>query len=95
MSKRVRLSAVLVLLSAIAALVIAPALAGGGHGDIGETTDRISTEGHTGLSHFLVTLYNDHRLAYALLVIAVMAMLGVIVGQLTELVIRIAGLRRH
>ncbi len=95
MSKRTRLLVVLSLLFIIAALVIGPALAGGGHGDTGVTINRVSTEGHTGLSLSLIDLYNNNRLVYALLVTAVMATLGIIVGQLTEIVIRISGMQKR
>ena len=68
-------------------------LAGGGHGEDEEVSQVISTEGKTGVSLFLITMYNDHRLIFALMVTAVMAILGMTVASVTEVFLRAIGVR--
>jgi hypothetical protein len=68
-------------------------LAGGGHGEDEEISQIISTEGKTGINLFLVTMYNDDRLVFALLVTAVMAILGMGVASVTEVFLRAIGVR--
>ena len=70
------------------------ALAGGGHGEDAAISETVDTEGKTGVGLFLANLYNDHRLMYALLVTAVMAVLGMAVAQVTDVVLRAAGAQR-
>lgn len=70
------------------------ALAGGGHGEDAAISEIVDTQGKSGLSLFLANLYNDHRLMYALLVTATMAVLGMIVAQIADLVLRAVGAQR-
>jgi hypothetical protein len=68
--------------------------AGGGHGESAEISDTVDTTGKSGVSLFLADLYNDHRLLYALLVTATMAILGMIVAQVAEIILRAVGAQR-
>ena len=78
----------------VCCIVLLPVLVfAGGHGEDEEIAQVISTEGKTGVSLFLINLYNDHRLLYALLVTATMAFLGMVVGQVTEMILRAFGIR--
>jgi hypothetical protein len=75
-------------------LLIAPVTVfAGGHGEDEQVAQVISTEGKSGVSLFLIDLYNDHRMLYALLVTAVMAVLGMVVATGTEIVLRTVGLK--
>ena len=68
-------------------------LAGGGHGEDEEVSRVISTEGKSGISLFFVTMYNDHRLIFALMVTAIMAILGMAVATVTDVFLRAVGVR--
>ncbi len=71
-----------------------PALASGdGHGDTEELKHEVDLEGKTGFILFMAETYNNNRLLYALLVTAVMAVMGTVVAQITELVLRLIGVR--
>ena len=70
-------------------------LAGGDHGDEAAISEIVSTDGKSGLSLFIADLYNDHRLAYAFLVTTTMAVLGMAVAQIADLVLRALGAQRR
>jgi hypothetical protein len=73
---------------------VAPAIASGdGHGDTEELKHRVDLEGKSGFNLYLARTYNDNRPLYALLVTAIMAVLGIAVGQITGLVLRLIGVR--
>lgn len=73
---------------------VAPAIASGdGHGETEELKHKVDLEGKSGFNLFLAKTYNDNRPIYALLVTAIMAILGIAVGQITGLVLRLAGIR--
>ena len=68
-------------------------LAGGGHGEDEDVSQVISTEGESGISLFLIDMYNNHRLLFALMVTAIMAFLGMTVASVTEVFLRAIGVR--
>lgn len=73
---------------------ITPVLASGDeHGDTEELKHEVDLEGKTGFNLFLAEIYNNNRLLYALVVTAVMAVLGTVVAQITELVLKLIGVR--
>lgn len=73
---------------------ITPALASGdGHGDTEELKYEVDLEGKTGFNLFLAEIYNNNRLLYALVVTVTMAVLGMVVAQITEQVLRLIGVR--
>jgi hypothetical protein len=65
-----------VLLAMLMMLILPVLLAGSQHEESGEFEHRVSTEGLSGLSLFLVNLYNDQRMVYALVTTAAMALFG-------------------
>lgn len=73
---------------------VTPAIAAGdGHGETDELKHKVELEGKSGFNLFLAKTYNDNRPVYALLVTAIMAILGIAVGQITGLVLRLLGVR--
>jgi ABC-type phosphate/phosphonate transport system permease subunit len=64
-----------------------------GHEDSGTLEHRVDTEDKTGLNLFIANLYNDYRLLFALVVTATMAVMGIIIGQLTGFLLRLLGLK--
>ncbi len=88
------LLAIMLIAGLFAAGAITPALASGdGHGDTEELKYEVDLEGKTGFNLFLAETYNNNRLLYALVVTAVMAVMGTVVAQITELVLRLIGVR--
>lgn len=63
------------------------------HGESGELQHKVDLEGKTGLSLIIGRLYNDNRLLFALAVTGTMAVMGVIIGQVTGFILRILGLK--
>ncbi len=82
----------LVVTVSIASGIITLAIAGGGQ-ETGKLTHEVSLEGKTGVNLLLARWYNENRLAYALVVTATMAVLGIVVGRITEFTLRIIGVR--
>lgn len=68
--------------------------AGGGHGENAAISETVDTAGKTGIGLYLANLYNNDRLMYALLVTATMAVLGMIVAQVADIVLRVIGAQR-
>ena len=67
----------LVLLLMLMILVLPVLIAGSQHEEeSGDFEHRINSEGLSGLSLFLVNLYNDHRMIYALVTTVAMASFG-------------------
>jgi hypothetical protein len=69
------------------------AIASDGGEETGKLEHVVSLEGKTGASLLLAKWYNEDRLIYALVVTATMALLGIIVGQVTEFALRLLGVR--
>jgi hypothetical protein len=72
---------------------VAPLLAGGGHEDAGKLEHVVPLEGKTGISLLLAKWYNENRLLFALVTTAVMAVLGIVVGQVTESILKLIGVK--
>lgn len=71
---------------------VLPAFASGdGHGDTAKLKHTVDLEGKTGFSLFIARLYNNNRLLYALVVTAIMALMGIVVAKFTGLVLRLIG----
>jgi hypothetical protein len=82
----------LVMVVSIASGIVSLAIAGGGE-DTGKLEHKVSLEGKTGANLLLARWYNENRLVYALVVTATMAVLGIVVGQITEFTLKILGVR--
>ena len=94
-SIQIRWKPITVLLIGIICIgsVIPVSAIAGGHGDTGKLKYVVSEEGKTGISLILAKLYNNNRLLYALVVTFTMAFLGMIVAQVTELILKTVGVR--
>ena len=93
-TRLIRCCAILVaLLFSVLLLSSLPAFASGGHGDTGQLEHVVSLEGKTGLNLMLAELYNEDRLLYALVVTVTMAVLGIVVGQITEMILKLLGIK--
>ncbi len=66
------------------------ALAHGGEGE--PIPDQVSLENLSGITLWLAQLYNDEKLLFALLVTFSMGIIGIILGFLTDIVLKIFGL---
>ena len=73
--------------------IVAPVLAGGGHEDAGKLERVVPLEGKSGINLLLATWYNENRLLFALVTTATMAILGIVVGQITESVLKLVGVK--
>ena len=58
----------------------------------GEFEHRVSTEGLSGLKLFLVNLYNDQRLVYAILTTVAMALFGGLIALSVDFILARLGL---
>lgn len=85
--------AVVLAASIALAAVAAIAWAGGGEEETGKLEHVVSLEGKSGAMLLMAKWYNEDRLIYALVVTASMALLGIVVGQVTELVLRMIGIK--
>lgn len=56
-------------------------------------TAALSETGSTAIDHFIANLYNHHRILFAILVTASMAIVGLGISRLIELLIPAAGRR--
>jgi len=81
-----------VVIACIASGLITLAIAGGGE-ETGKLEHTVSLEGKSGATLLLAKWYNENRLLYALVVTATMAVLGIVVGQITEFTLRMMGVR--
>jgi len=63
------------------------------HGESGELEHKVDLEGKSGVNLIIGRLYNENRLLFALAVTATMAVMGVIIGQITGFILRILGLK--
>jgi len=73
-------------------LSVLPLMAGGGHGDEGELTQKVSTEGLEGFNLWFVNLYNDDRLIFALVTLVIMGLVGITIAFVTEFFLKMFGL---
>ena len=81
-----------VVMASLASGIISLAIAGGGE-ETGKLEHQVSLEDKSGLTLIMARWYNENRLVYALVVTATMAVLGIVVGQITEFALRIMGVR--
>jgi ABC-type phosphate/phosphonate transport system permease subunit len=65
----------------------------GDPGETGELQHKVDLDNQTGINLIIARLYNDNRLLFALAVTATMAIMGVIIGQITGFILRILGLK--
>jgi len=65
----------------------------GGHGDSGELEHKVNLENQSGINLIIARLYNDHRLLFALTTTITMAVVGIIIGQLTGILLKFLGLK--
>jgi len=84
---------ILFLLAALLVLFYPTEVFADEHGESGELEHKVDLEGKSGLSLIIGRLYNDNRLLFALAVTATMAVMGVIIGQVTGFILRILGLK--
>jgi hypothetical protein len=78
----------------IAAASLYPALVfAGGHEDAGDLEHKVDIENQSGVNLIIAKLYNDNRLLFALAVTVTMAVVGIIIGQITGVLLRFLGLK--
>ena len=65
----------------------------GDHGESGELEHKVDLDNQSGINLIIAQLYNDNRLLFAIAVTATMAVMGVIIGQITGFILRILGLK--
>jgi ABC-type phosphate/phosphonate transport system permease subunit len=65
----------------------------GGHEDTGDLDYKVDLENKSGINLIIANLYNDHRLLFALAVTVTMAVVGIIIGQVTSVLLRLLGLK--
>jgi hypothetical protein len=65
----------------------------GDHGDTGDLEHKVDIENQSGINLIIAKLYNDHRLLFALAVTVTMAVVGIIIGQITGVLLRFLGLK--
>ncbi|MEP0829157.1 MAG: hypothetical protein HRF51_11605 [bacterium] len=80
----------------LASILLFPLIlsAGDDHEEGGDLDYVVPTDNLSGLSLFLADLYNEHRLLYALIVTATMALLGILVALVTDYLLRLIGFRK-
>jgi hypothetical protein len=64
------------------------------HEEDGKLEHVVATDNISGVSLLLANLYNNERLLYALAVTFMMATLGIIVGQATDFLLKVLGIKR-
>lgn len=92
-SSRLKSVLVIALMASLAMGAFTLALPGGGHDETGKLEHVVTLEGKTGVSLLMARWYNENRLLYALVVTATMAVLGIVVGQVTELMLKLFGVK--
>lgn len=85
---------VLLLLACCVITAAVPSASADDHGSAETIDNRVSEDGQSGVNAFIVNLYNDHRVLYAVFVIVCMVVVGVSVAQFTEFLLRVVGLKR-
>ena len=81
-------------IAAAVAIILYPACAfADGHEDTGSLDHKVDVENQSGINLMIATLYNDNRLLFALAVTFTMAIVGIIIGQVTGIILRLVGLK--
>ncbi len=94
LSRLLVLLAVIILGSVILINVTALPAAAGEHDEEGELEHAVTTDGKTGINLILAQLYNEDRLMYSLVVTLTMAILGIVVAQVTEWLLKLVGAKK-
>lgn len=63
-----------------------------GHGDAGEMTGKIAGENLSGISLWIVNLYNDHRIVFAIVTLVSMGVIGMLIAYITEFFLKMFGM---
>ena len=85
-----------VVLAAILPLIPRFCLAGGGGIETPEALDRkVSLEGLSGISLFFARTYNENLLLYAIYCTVLMALVGIIIAYLTDIILKSIGMEVH
>lgn len=78
----------------ILVLFICPAvILAGDHEETGKLEHKVDVENQSGVNLVIATLYNENRLLFALVVTATMAVVGVIIGQVAGVFLKLVGLK--
>ncbi len=64
-----------------------------GHEEAGDLEHKVDLENKSGINLIIAKLYNDNRLLFALAVTVTMAAVGIIIGQVTGVLLRLLGLK--
>ena len=67
-------------------------LAEGGGQNEAAITDKISTEGLSGLNQWFVTMYNDQRVLFAFVTLVTMGVIGMIIAFIAEYFLKMIGM---
>jgi hypothetical protein len=94
LSRLLVLLAVVIIISVILINVTALPAAAGEHDEGGKLEHAVTTDGKTGVNLILAQLYNEHRLQYSLVVTLTMAILGIVVAQVTEWLLKLLGAKK-
>lgn len=62
------------------------------HKQDGSFENKVNTSNLSGIEYIIANIYNNNRLMYAIVVTAVMAILGTVMSYLTDLVLKALGL---
>lgn len=93
MSRLTVLIAVLFILGLMLAILWPAETLADEHGESGELQHKVDLDGKSGFNLIIGRLYNENRLLFAFAVTATMAVMGVIIGQITGFLLRILGLK--
>jgi hypothetical protein len=61
--------------------------------DVGKVPDKINLENLHGLTLWLVGLYNDQRIVYAIVVTLIMAIVGISIAFVADIILKAFGLQ--
>ena len=89
-TRKILFSFVLVII--LTMLFLPVIVTGNQHEESGEYKNQVSTEGLSSINLFFANLYNDHRLIYALVTTAMMALSGAVIALLVDFFLRKMGL---
>ena len=84
---------IIILTSFIVLFCFLPAFAGGDEGGSGSLDNKVPVENQNGINLWLAVLYNDHRFLFAIVVTFSMAVMGMIIGYLSNAVLKKIGLK--
>ena len=83
-----------IFITVVIAFLLYPSIAmADGVEEGGNLEHKVDTENQSGITLIIAQLYNDNRLLFAFAVTATMAIVGIIIGQLTGILLRLVGLK--